>query len=82
MSNEPGVSVYLTAAEVQALADADGYLSNIVEQCTGELPPDLVSARAGLDSLWTKARQAQGRAQRAKVKRTALRLADQLLAGE
>lgn len=79
---DSGVSLYLTAAEVQALADAGGYLSNIVEQCSGELPPDLVSASAGLHSLWHKARQAQGRATRVKVKRTALRLADQLLAGE
>lgn len=62
-THEKGVSVYLTAAEVQALGDAGGYLSNLIKQCS-VLPDDLSNASNGLHSIHCKALKAQGKAGR------------------
>ena len=76
---EQGASVYLTAAELRALHDAGGYLSDLISQ-TSNPPDDLLSAHEGLHSLIGKAIVARGAARRRNTLRRAVRLAERMLA--
>ncbi|MEW5512022.1 hypothetical protein ABGT16_05315 [Pseudomonas asiatica] len=78
---EPGVSVYLTAAELRALLGAAGYLSSLIEQ-SSELRDDLASAHEGLHSVIDKAYAAKHAAKKRNTLRRAVRLAERMLADE
>lgn len=76
MTSEPGASIYVTAAEVEALGDAWGILTALHEASDGgaELEAALSAVRSVVQKSW----KAQGASKRRAVVRAALRVAAEL----
>ena len=65
-----GSSVYVSSQELEALHDAAGFLSAILEASSGDAS-NLIAAKAGLHSIIDKA----GKAAQASARRTTLKAA-------
>ena len=72
----PGVSVYLTPAEITALDHAQDHLNTLLESSGVEVP-ELVLALSGVNRLLDKVRNAQRSSKRREVIAQALKLADE-----
>ena len=79
MTTEKGASVYVTAAELEALGEAAGLLTAQLEAAS-DPSPEFLAAHRAVYSVLDKARKSRRRTAGKAVVRDALRAADVILA--